>query len=154
MLVRCRHPWRWVILGGMAKTRIIVKEENCTGCRACEFACSFQQKKAFHYDFSLIHAVKNKEMEGFFIPLVCYHCEDPPCAKECPTDAIERDDGSGIVSIDREKCTGCGICVDVCPTNAIEVNEHAVVNAEACTGCAACVSECPNEAIILVQKKK
>jgi len=52
-----------------------------------------------------------------------------------------------------EKCTGCGICVDVCPAGAIEVNEQAVVNAEACTGCAACVSECPNEAIILAQKK-
>ncbi|HIJ54405.1 MAG TPA: 4Fe-4S binding protein [Planctomycetes bacterium] len=52
-----------------------------------------------------------------------------------------------------EKCTGCGICADVCPAGAIEVNEQAIVNAEACTGCAACVSECPNEAIILAQKK-
>ena len=61
-----------------------------------------------------------------------------------------------VAVVDSKKCTGCGICVDVCPTNAIEVievNEHAVVNAETCTGCAACVSECPNEAIILAQKK-
>jgi len=52
-----------------------------------------------------------------------------------------------------DKCAGCGICIDVCPTGAIEVSEQAVVNGEACSGCAACVSECPNEAIILVQKK-
>ena len=51
-----------------------------------------------------------------------------------------------------EKCAGCGICTDVCPVNAIEINEHAVVDADTCTGCAACVSECPNEAIILAQK--
>jgi ferredoxin len=52
-----------------------------------------------------------------------------------------------------EKCAGCGICVDVCPAGAIEVNQQAVVNDEACTGCAACVSECPNEAIVIAQKK-
>jgi ferredoxin/predicted Fe-Mo cluster-binding NifX family protein len=52
-----------------------------------------------------------------------------------------------------DKCAGCGICIDVCPTGAIEINEQAVVNSEACNGCAACVSDCPNEAIILVQKK-
>jgi predicted Fe-Mo cluster-binding NifX family protein/NAD-dependent dihydropyrimidine dehydrogenase PreA subunit len=58
-----------------------------------------------------------------------------------------------VAVVDSEKCTGCGICADVCPADAIEVNELAVVNAEACTGCAVCVSECPNGAIILAQKK-
>jgi predicted Fe-Mo cluster-binding NifX family protein/ferredoxin len=52
-----------------------------------------------------------------------------------------------------EKCTGCGICEDVCPANAVKVNGQAIVNAEACTGCAVCVMECPNGAIILAQKK-
>ena len=58
-----------------------------------------------------------------------------------------------IAVIDSEKCAGCGICADVCPAGAIEVNEQAVVNDEVCTGCAICVTECPNEAIILAQKK-
>jgi ferredoxin len=52
-----------------------------------------------------------------------------------------------------EKCAGCGICIDVCPTGAIKVNRQAIVKSEVCTGCAACVSECPNEAIIIVQEK-
>jgi len=58
-----------------------------------------------------------------------------------------------VAVIDSEKCTGCGICEDVCPVGAIEVSEQAVVNAELCTGCGLCVGECPNNAIILTQQK-
>ncbi|MDI6916509.1 MAG: 4Fe-4S binding protein [Thermoplasmatales archaeon] len=53
------------------------------------------------------------------------------------------------VKIDEEKCTGCGACVDVCPTEAITVNEKAKVDEEKCIECSACVSECPVGAISL-----
>lgn len=53
-----------------------------------------------------------------------------------------------------ERCAGCGICTDVCPTGAIRiVQQQAVVEPELCTACAACVSECPNEAIVIIQQK-
>ena len=66
----------------------------------------------------------------------------------------ELEAGKNLVAVVlSDKCAGCGICIDVCPTGAIEVSEQTVVNGEDCSGCAACVSECPNEAIILVQKK-
>jgi len=62
-------------------------------------------------------------------------------------------DCRAVAIIDSEACTACGICVDVCPENAIEVNGRAVINTDACTGCATCVSECPNEAIVIARKK-
>jgi len=50
--------------------------------------------------------------------------------------------------VDPDKCTGCGICVDVCPVEAISVDNHlAVVDRQTCTACGLCVNECPNEAI-------
>ena len=48
-----------------------------------------------------------------------------------------------------EKCAGCGRCADICPTNAVRVDGHAVIDDELCVGCCCCVSECPGEAIIL-----
>lgn len=55
--------------------------------------------------------------------------------------------------VDPEKCSGCGSCVDVCPTEAITLEDDvAVVDPEECTDCASCVDECPEEAIELVDE--
>ncbi|OPX39475.1 MAG: methyl-viologen-reducing hydrogenase subunit delta [Desulfobacteraceae bacterium 4484_190.1] len=52
-----------------------------------------------------------------------------------------------------EKCKSCGICVDVCPYNAITVDvkkkKPAVVNIAACAGCGTCAAECPFDAITM-----
>lgn len=53
------------------------------------------------------------------------------------------------VKVDKEKCTGCRACVEVCPVNAIKIESEKAVIAEECVECSACVNECPNEAITL-----
>jgi ferredoxin len=50
--------------------------------------------------------------------------------------------------IDKDTCTGCGNCVDECPSDAIQMaDEKAVVDEGGCIDCAACVDVCPTEAI-------
>ncbi|GEA15895.1 MAG: hypothetical protein PWR22_2066 [Moorella sp. (in: firmicutes)] len=51
--------------------------------------------------------------------------------------------------VDEDKCTGCGSCVEVCPVEAITVEEVATINADECLECGACVDECPNNALSL-----
>jgi len=60
----------------------------------------------------------------------------------------EEGEAGGAARVDPDKCTGCGMCVDVCPVGAIEVqNDLAVIDADICTQCLTCVEECPNGAI-------
>lgn len=123
---------------------IRVTEEICTGCRACEFACSFQQKKSFHPDFSLVRILKKKASEGFFVPVLCRHCPEPACARDCPEGAIQRDKDSGRVTIDSQKCTGCGVCVNSCPWAApvLDEKEGVAKICDLCQGTPLCVTFC------------
>jgi ferredoxin len=49
--------------------------------------------------------------------------------------------------VDVGKCTGCGDCVEVCPTESITLEKDKAVIDDDCSECGACVDECPNEAI-------
>ncbi len=53
-----------------------------------------------------------------------------------------------VAEVDRDKCSGCGECLLVCPYNAIErVEGKAQVNAALCKGCGSCVGACLAKAI-------
>jgi len=53
--------------------------------------------------------------------------------------------------IDTQSCTGCGTCVEWCPTDAIVLNEEGLAQRDenACFGCGVCSRFCPEEAISL-----
>ena len=51
------------------------------------------------------------------------------------------------IQIDLEKCTGCGLCVPVCPFNVIEIVDEKAQVKEGCNLCGACVDACTFEAI-------
>jgi heterodisulfide reductase subunit A len=56
-----------------------------------------------------------------------------------------------IAAVDEDVCTGCGICVEVCPYEARTLNEKkriAEVNDALCAGCGACIAACPSNASI------
>ena len=53
-----------------------------------------------------------------------------------------------IAEVEEDLCSGCGLCIRVCPYNAIKMEENvAKVNGAVCTGCGACASTCPCGAV-------
>lgn len=53
------------------------------------------------------------------------------------------------ITVDKDKCVGCGECVDVCPSEVFELvdGKSEPINADECVECCACVEACPEEAI-------
>lgn len=76
----------------------------------------------------------------------------------------------GRITIDKEECKGCGLCINVCPKKQIEISdrlnkkgyypasfkeEHVSESDDAeCTGCALCALMCPDIAIEVYKEEK
>ncbi|WP_027178588.1 sulfate reduction electron transfer complex DsrMKJOP subunit DsrO [Maridesulfovibrio bastinii] len=62
-----------------------------------------------------------EELEERRFPLLCNHCEHPPCVRVCPTKAtFQRADH--IVAMDYHRCIGCRYCMAACPFGARSFN--------------------------------
>lgn len=58
----------------------------------------------------------------------------------------------GVITVDREKCSGCSFCINVCPAKALLLeNKKAVmlIKKNECVFCGDCASICPEKAITL-----
>lgn len=58
------------------------------------------------------------------------------------------------IAIDKDLCSGCNACIEVCPPQILMIDKTTkkvrTTNAEACTGCAECINNCSNEALKLI----
>lgn len=61
--------------------------------------------------------------------------------------------GSDRAVVAANCCAGCGLCVDVCRSDAIRLGQVASIDPIACEGCGACVLECPDNAIRMVRSR-
>jgi tetrathionate reductase subunit B len=113
---------------------LMIDTQRCVdGCDACVDACNLEngldlqvrpesQDEARWDDQKAVWIRKVKLQDNLTgrvtnLPLMCQHCEDPPCVDVCPTGAsFKRADG--IVMVDRHDCIGCRYCMMACPYKA------------------------------------
>jgi len=116
---------------------LVIDHESCWGCKTCEVAC--KQENAPADGIKLISVsekgpeVVDGKLDFVFHLTVCRHCDDPPCVDACPEEAItKRQDG--IVVLDYERCTGCQLCREACPYQAVAFDEDKGI-AQKCNLC-------------------
>jgi ferredoxin len=56
-----------------------------------------------------------------------------------------------LCQVDTGLCIGCGLCVDACQFDALQMDEIIRVDADACMGCGVCQAKCPQGALSLVR---
>ncbi len=125
----------------------------CTGCGSCQLACS--NRAAGGYSPRLARLKILSEHENLVNrPVVCLQCENPFCLNSCPFEAISRVEATGVVLIDKEKCTGCGNCVAACPDQMIQLDSnHKADKCDMCEGDPLCVKYCVPGALKLIEKQ-
>lgn len=104
---------------------MLVDVNKCAeGCTACVDACHEENGVTHHgrptTDPYWIRKVKLRDRmtnREYSMPLLCQHCEKPPCVDVCPTGASFRR-ADGIVLVDKHICIGCRYCMMACPYKA------------------------------------
>ncbi len=181
----------------MTQYGMAIDLNRCFGCQTCAVACKIANNMPVDTAFNIVYTKDDNDyshpgkavIKGDFcydnaggefpnsilnfFPLNCQHCSNPSCVAVCPTGASYKDAETGIVSVDYERCIGCGACIHGCPYDVrvmmdrnveyyldIEVGEvdappHIPATVEKCTFCKnligrgevpACMDLCPGRA--------
>ncbi len=162
--------------GASSKVRwgMLIDTMQCKqGCNDCVTACNRENGLsggAAATDSQWIRKIEIKDVNSgraVSLPMMCQHCEHPPCVDVCPTQAsFKRADG--IVLVDRHRCIGCRYCMMACPYKARSFVHEPLQDqkpdvprgkgtVEACTLCVhridqgqipACAEACQNKVIL------
>ena len=109
--------------------------KRCTGCKTCVLACKDNKdlsadmsfRNVYEYgggSWTQVDGLWSTDAFTYYVSVACNHCDSPLCLANCSQGAISKDVDTGIVTVDPEKCNGCGSCVAACPYGAPKVNEE------------------------------
>lgn len=138
----------------------LISMERCIGCNACTISC----KSFYNIEPSINRRFVRETDEMLtgtakrcYISTACNHCDEPACAKACPTGAYTKLD-NGIVKHNQERCIGCKMCATACPYSVPQF-DPVKKKMDKCSMCyerlevgedTMCVSSCPMEAISII----
>jgi len=157
---------------------LVIDVAKCIGCLSCVVACKDEfvnndwtpyskpqpEYGAFWIKVDARERGTTPKVRVTYTPILCMHCDNAPCIKVCPVNAISKR-ADGIVLIEPSKCNGCRsletgpLCMKACPYEVVYFNEQLGI-VQKCTLCAhllddpnwkygpRCYDACPIEAIL------
>lgn len=161
-------------VSGKVRWGMLIDTAQCKeGCNDCVTACNKENGLSGGNavtDSQWMRKIEIKDISSgreLSLPMMCQHCEHPPCVDVCPTAAsFKRADG--IVLVDKHRCIGCRYCMMACPYKARSFVHEPLHDqnpdvprgkgtVESCTLCVhridqgmqpACTEACANKAIL------
>ena len=129
----------------------LIDENKCVGCGKCVATCP-KGVLDLHPVTEPVRVMCRAAEEGIIVSDICDRgcigCER--CEQACKFGALTMKNHLPV--IDLEKCRGCMMCAEVCPTRAIwadwDNRKIAEINQASCVGCTMCKRACPFEAIV------
>ncbi|MCK5504148.1 MAG: molybdopterin-dependent oxidoreductase, partial [Thermodesulfovibrionia bacterium] len=106
------------------KYAMLINLDRCVGCFACQVTCKAEYNIPFGTFRCRVETYQSggyPHIDKFFIPRLCNHCDNAPCIEACEENALYKNQ-DGVVMINNTDCTGCRICREKCPYNAIEIS--------------------------------
>ena len=152
MVAGCKGTTETYKPGRGPRYGMVIDLRRCFGCHACSLACKAEQDVPLGYFKSWVvisERGRYPNVRRQFVPVLCNHCDNPPCVKACPTQATkQRKDG--IVTQDEKTCIGCKYCMQACPYK-MKYSDPRTKTAQKCDFCLhrvkqgmlpACVNTC------------
>ena len=136
-----------------ARRYLSVNPEKCVGCGVCEFACAQEKEHTLNPIKSRIRITRGPPF--IHLATTCRQCEDTPCIRACPKEALHQSEETGAILVDQDKCDGCKWCLEACAYGAITYDRDAdtVKVCDLCGGKPVCKEICPEEAIDFVAQE-
>lgn len=104
---------------------MVIDTRACMGCNTCVVKCKQSNNLPNGILWNRIETCGGDgpdtasgtfpDCSMSFYPVACQHCENPVCAKVCPTRSTRKDERTGIVIVDQDLCIGCKSCMMACP---------------------------------------
>ncbi len=124
---------RWAMVVDLSKC---LKEKGCTDCiKACDQTHNIPQfdnkkdeikwiwKEGYEHAFvEQENEFLTEKLRDSVLPVMCNHCDNPPCVRVCPTQATWKREKDGIVMMDWHRCIGCRYCMAACPYGSRSFN--------------------------------
>ena len=126
--------------------RIKIDRDKCVGCLTCTTACIVS------HDAEDTRSRITIDSNGKYAPIFCRHCDEHECVITCMSGAMSKDEKTGIVSYDEDKCGSCFMCVMSCPYGLLKADDRTKSKILKCDLCKdeetpRCVKMCPTGAI-------